>query len=465
MLSDTIELMRSLLAILAAKTVFRINRLTGTGGTSLPGVIAQKIDRDILQKLVNNNFPRGTIVVTGTNGKTTTTKMIADILEANAVSYVHNRTGSNMEGGLIASMAMESNIAGKVSAEVGIFEVDEAFVPKICRAIKPDILLVNNLFRDQLDRYGELDRIAKNFRDLIEELDSTQLVLNADDPLVASLGYGLENKKKVTYFGIGDYTGPKLAHDRTADSIFDPFTQEKLYYTQQYFSHMGKYRGKSGAFRRPKPDYQANNLKQSGLTIEFNINNSNQPVKLNIPGIFNVYNSIAAYSAIKAALNFEDDLIIKAISGASAAFGRSEVLNYDGREVLMLLIKNPTGLNQVIQTYLLSENDRLLVFIINDNYADGRDISWLWDSALEDLSKYKGKIMVGGSRADDMALRLKYAGKKDVLSEPNEELLLKLILKHTTRRSKIFILPTYTAMLSVRGKIVASDEVLKEYWQ
>ena len=458
--------MRSLLAILAAKAAFRINRLTGTGGTSLPGMVAQKIDKDILKKLVKNNFPRGVIVVTGTNGKTTTTKLIADILESNGISYVYNRTGSNMERGLITSVALESNITGRVSADVGLFEVDEAYMPKVCRAIQPNVILVSNLFRDQLDRFGELDKIARSFRNLVEELEATQLVLNADDPLVASLGYELESEKKVTYFGVGDYSGPKLEHDRTADSIFDPFTQEKLYYTQHYFSHLGKYRGKGGAFRRPKPDYQANNLKQKGIeSIQFNINRSDDLVELKIPGIFNVYNAMGAFSAVKASLNLEDDQITKAIAGSTAAFGRSEVLNYFGREALILLIKNPTGLNQIIQTYLLSENDRLLVFIINDSYADGRDISWLWDSALEDLAHYKGKILVGGSRADDMALRLKYAGKKDVLAETNEAELLKLITKHTSKRSKLFILPTYTAMLSIRSQIVASDELQKEYWQ
>jgi len=458
--------MRSLLAILAAKAALKANRLSGSGGSSFPGLIAKKIDSNILEKMVLNNFPRGIIVVTGTNGKTTTTKLIANILEEAGITYVHNRTGSNMERGLISTLAENSDISAKISADVGLFEVDEAYMPKVCRAIKPGTIVVTNLFRDQLDRYGELDKIARSFRGLFEELPTTKLVLNADDPLVASLGYNLESERKATYFGVGDFNGPKLKHDYTADSIFNPFTQEKLHYMDRYFGHIGRYRGKRGGFTRPKPDFVAENVKQKGIeSIRFVVNNSTKAIKLEMPGLFNVYNSISAYAAVKISLDLSEKDIIFALNESSAAFGRSESLNYLNRDILLLLIKNPTGLNQVIQSYLLKEKDRLLVFVINDNYADGRDISWLWDAAFEDLSDYKGKIIVGGSRAYDMALRLKYAGLKGISIEPDESKLLEKIEKNSSKRSKVFMLPTYTAMLSMRSKIVAADEKAKEYWQ
>jgi UDP-N-acetylmuramyl tripeptide synthase len=458
--------MRSLLAIIAAKTALKANRLTGSGGTAMPGMLAQKLDKDILRKLVRNNFPRGIIVVTGTNGKTTTTKLIANILEENGLSYVHNKAGSNMERGLISTVAEASSISGRIDADVGLFEVDEAYMPKVCMAIQPHTIVVTNLFRDQLDRYGELDKIANSFRNLFNDLPNVQLILNGDDPLVASLGYNLENSKKAVYFGIEDYKGPILKHDRTADSIFDPFTQSKLKYEQHYFGHIGRYKAKRGGFTRPKLDFQAKNVRQNGIdSIKFVVNNSTKAIKLDIPGLYNVYNSLAAYAATRTALNLDEKAIISSLSGSSAAFGRSETLNYVGREVLMLLIKNPTGLNQVIQTYLMKERDRLLVFVINDNYADGRDISWLWDAAFEDLRGYKGKVMVGGTRVYDMALRLKYAGLEDVTIEPDEAKLLNLIESNSTKRSRIFILPTYTAMLSIRSKLVAQDEKAKEFWQ
>ena len=458
--------MRSLLAITVAKAILKVNRITGSGGSSLPGLVAKKFDPDILKKLVQNNFPKGIIVVTGTNGKTTTTSLIANILSQDGVSFVHNKTGSNMERGLISTMIESSSIAGKFNAEVGLFEVDEAYMPKVCRIINPSWVVVTNLFRDQLDRYGELDKVARSFRDLFEDLAGTQLVLNADDPLVASLGYNLESDHKPIYFGVDDYVGPKLVNDHTADSIFNPFTQEKLYYTQQYFGHIGKYRGKGGGFTRPKPDYNANNVKQTGTTsIKFSINNSKDSLKLDLPGLFNVYNALAAFSLTKVASNTPDEVIYSALNKSSAAFGRSEEVDFEGRNLLLLLIKNPTGLNQIIQTYLSREKDRLLVFVINDNYADGRDVSWLWDAALEDLKNYKGKIIVGGARANDMALRLKYAGLDDILVETDNNKLIEAILANSTKRSKIFLLPTYTAMLDLRAKLTAQDAKTKEYWK
>lgn len=458
--------MRTILVILAAKIAFKLNRISGSGGTALPGLVAQKLDKDILRKLTMKNFPRGIIVVTGTNGKTTTTRLIANVLEEAGISYVHNRTGSNLERGLIASVVGASSVDGRVGADVGLFEVDEAYIPAVCRAIKPKMIVVTNLFRDQLDRYGELDKIARSFREVFDDLAQTHLVLNADDPLVASLGFKLENERKVTYFGVGDFIGKRLENDRTADSVFDPFTQEKLYYTQQYFGHIGKYRSKNSEFTRPKLDFEAHDLKQKGIEgISFVVNKTTKTIKLGLPGIFNVYNSIATYAVVKTFFNLEEEQIVAGITSSTAAFGRSEKLYYQNREMLMLLVKNPTGLNQMIQTYLLNEPDRLLVFVINDNFADGRDVSWLWDAALEDLKSYKGKIIASGTRALDMALRLKYAGIEDVLVAPSTKDLLEVILHQTTRHSKVFVLPTYTAMLSLRSSLVSEDDKLQEYWQ
>lgn len=458
--------MHTLLAIAVAKATLKINQLTGSGGTALPGLVAQKLDSRILAKLTAINFPRGIIVVTGTNGKTTTTRLITSILDKAGIRYIYNKAGSNMERGLIASIIEAGSYNGKIDAEVGLFEVDEAYVPKVCRAIKPRAIVVTNLFRDQMDRYGELDKIARNFRDLFNDLDRMDLILNADDPLVASLGCGLENDHRVVYFGVDDFVGKMLKHDRTADSIFDPFSQEKLYYTQRYFSHIGKYRSKEGGFKRPKPDYLAHSLCQEGVkNISFVVNKATKPITIGIPGIFNVYNSIAAFAATKLLFGLEDNVITSGIAGSSVAFGRSERLSYEDREILMLLIKNPTGLNQIIQTYLLNEPDRLLVFVINDNLADGRDVSWLWDAAIEDLRSYKGSIVVAGTRAWDMALRLKYAGIDDVLVQADSRQLLATIARQTAKHGKVFVLPTYTAMLSLRSQLVARDVKAREYWK
>lgn len=457
--------MRTFFAILLAKIAFKINRMTGSGGTALPGLIAQKLDPNILAKLTAVNFPRGIIVVTGTNGKTTTTQLIANILDVAGIKYTNNKSGSNLERGLITSIISSSTIGGRIDAEIGLFEVDEAFMPRVCRAIKPKMIVVTNLFRDQLDRYGELDKIARSFRELFEDLPHSKLVLNADDPLVASLGYNLENERKVVYFGVDDFVGKSLKHDRTADSIYDPFTYEKLYFTQRYFGHIGKYRSNSG-FKRPKLDFSVSQLKQEGIkSMSFVVNNATKPIKLDIPGVFNVYNSLASYATAKSFLSLADKEIITGIGNSKAVFGRSEVVHYKKRELLMLLIKNPTGFNQIIQTYLINEADRLLVLIINDNYADGRDISWLWDASVEDLCAYKGKIVVSGTRAWDMALRLKYAGLSNVTVETDSNQILATIEAQTSPHSPVYILSTYTAMLALRAQLVAGDSQMKEYWQ
>lgn len=458
--------MRKSLAITSAKFVSKAGALFGKGGTALPGLVAERLDPDLLDKLAQNNFAKGIVVVTGTNGKTTTSKMIADIFDAQGISYVRNSAGSNLERGILATIIAQSDFGGRCKAEMAILEVDEAYIPIVCPALKPKMVVVTNLFRDQLDRYGELDSIAKSFTKTFAALGAT-LVLNADDPLVTSLGG--EESTQCVYFGISDYNGEKIEHDNTADSIFDPVNGEKLHYLQRYFGHMGIYRSDSSDFKRPKPNIEL--VKMHKITkseSEYDVKTATeiQKVTLPVPGLYNIYNSLSAFS-VGVVLKIDAKVIAGSLSQSKAAFGRGEVLSYGGKTIQIMLIKNPTGFNQVIQTFLKPKpQDNPLLICINDNLADGRDVSWLWDSAIEDLAGYKGKIVVSGSRAYDMALRLKYAGinTKTLVIEPNLSKALNIWSKSINKNTTGYILPTYTAMLGLRSVIARnSDEKVEEY--
>ena len=431
----------------------------------MPGLVAKKIQPDILRELARQNFPKGIIVITGTNGKTTTAKMVSDALAEAGISHIHNRAGSNLERGIIASILENCDSKGRCDAEMAVFEVDEAFVPSVCLQILPRYLAITNLFRDQLDRYGELDSIAKSFSKTLNDLDC-KVILNADDPLVASLGLEVKDSKRVTYFGISDYKGPKIDNDYAQDSVFEPKTGELLKYSQRIFGHLGIYSSNDGKFKRPSPDVNLTKMiknDNSGSTFDVKVSTESQKYNISLPGAYNVYNSLATI-AICSACNLEPKIARGSLEVTTAAFGRMESVSYQQRDFLLLLIKNPTGFNQIIQTYLKSKVETPLWLIINDNFADGRDVSWLWDAALEDITNYQGQIFVSGTRAYDMALRLKYANIENVIVVPDIQKALTAIHGKTKQDEQIYVLPTYTAMLELRKRLVKQSES-KEFWR
>lgn len=432
----------------------------------MPGLVAKKLYPDILKALAEINFPDGVIVVTGTNGKTTTSKMISDILTKAGISHIHNRAGSNLERGIIATILEHADSKGRCKARMGLFEVDEAYVPSVSSQLQPRYIVITNLFRDQLDRYGELDKTATRLGDALLKLN-TKAILNADDPLVASLGLNLKDDKRVVYFGISDYKGNKTEHDYALDSVFDPNTGDMLKYSQRYFGHLGIYSAPNSSFKRPKPSVDlVSMLKNDQEGSKFEVENEKTKLNLQLPlgGTYNIYNALAAV-ALAITMGLEPKAVELALAESSAAFGRMETIEYDERKLLLLLIKNPTGFNQIIQTYLKSDLQKPLWLIINDKLADGRDVSWLWDSALEDIKDYAGAIVVSGTRAYDMALRLKYAGiDKNVSIEPELEDGLRAVINKVQVGETVHVLPTYTAMLALREKLV-KDTKGKEFWQ
>lgn len=459
-----------LIIVWICKLVGGLSRVLGKGGGSaLPGLLAEQSDNEILGQL-GSKLRHGSIVITGTNGKTTTTKMVEQILVSAGYKVLTNRSGSNLSRGIISSLIESISWGGRFRAEVGLFEVDEASMPIVCKALRPQAVVVLNLFRDQLDRYGELDTTAAKIGQAIAELDG-DLYLNADDPLVASLTRFTDKAvTKVHYFGVEEAKVDKLEHDLAADSDHCPFDGAELKYHQNFFGHIGHYVCPKGDFDRPKPEMALYGYK-SGEAFKLRFGDAEAKLYLPLPGLYNAYNALAAASLCRG-LGIELERACRALESVTAAFGRVERLELDGREVYLLLIKNPTGFNQVIQTFLAGEKSHSLMIAINDNFADGRDISWLWDVAIEELRVHtagaeagqKGhRIVVSGVRALDMALRFKYAEQR-VTVEVDIEAAFKQAVAAAEPGETVYILPTYTAMLELRER-VRTLGLVKGYWE
>ncbi len=445
--------MRTAVAIIAAKIARRLSRWQGGGATALPGVIGLKVQPQLVAKLAGELA--GTVVVTGTNGKTTTSRFLGSAWHAAGRRYVHNQAGSNLLRGIASSLALNRPSKRQRASTYGLFEVDEATMPAACTALQPDVVLVLNLFRDQLDRYGELARTAEYLRHGLEALPaSSTVVLNADDPLVASLGKDL--KQRVVYFGVQDPSVARSQLPHAADSLSGP-DGELLEYDAVYVGHLGHYRSRSGSLVRPMPEIALEKVALDGIRgsqLTIRTGQTTVQLSLKLPGLYNAYNALAALAAGVAA-GIPAETVAEAVSKTAAAFGRVEQIAVGNKTVWLGLIKNPTGTNEVIHTLALDGQPKDLLVLINDNFADGTDVSWLWDADFEELLPQLRSIRVGGTRAADMAVRLKYAGR----SEPEINLAgsvgqaLSDGLDAVPDGGTLYVLPTYTAMLELRREL------------
>jgi lipid II isoglutaminyl synthase (glutamine-hydrolysing) len=461
--------LRRTLAIITGKSVLNVLKRAGRGGTALPGLLAHSLDPHILNNLTAR-LPSGSLVVTGTNGKTTTTRLISTILDQAGLKVVNNRSGSNLIRGLISTLLTESNIQGKIGADIGLFEVDEAAFPLAVGEIAPKTILINNLFRDQLDRYGELDTIRKKWISAIEKLPpNTTLVLNADDPSLAYVSRFAPQGVKVVFYGLDDPHQQLAALPHAVDSARCVVCQAPLIYSAVYISHMGHYRCSQCDFSRPKLDYTARNVtlngtQGSGFSLE---NSESLDLNLGIPGLYNVYNAAGA-ATLALTLGLAPVNIQNGLENFKAAFGRIERVNLpEAKQLLLVLVKNPVGFNEVLRMLTQSQDQKLkLLILLNDLTADGRDISWLWDVDFEILADRVAWGFTGGLRAPDMALRLKYAGvPADLLSahEDIAEVLDKAIVRLESGET-LYVLPTYTAMLKLREVLTKKGLVLP-FWE
>jgi UDP-N-acetylmuramyl tripeptide synthase len=443
-----------------------IRRLGRGGGTAIPGIVANVIDPGTLDKL-SRQVPAGCLVVGGTNGKTTTARMLARILTGAGLRVIHNRTGSNLERGISAAFAGQSSVMGRPAGDIAVVEADEAALPEVVRRIAPRLVILLNLFRDQLDRYGELDTITNRWREAIRKLSADQTVLiNADDPSLVALSR--ETRARLCTFGLDDpqYVLDELPH--AADSATCPLCGTALRYDRLYLSHLGEYHCQQCGFGRPMLDFAGHDvvlhgLNASGVTIE--MPEGSETVFVGVPGLYNVYNALAA-GAAGSVLGLQAQTVSDGLRTFHSAFGRVEQIEYRGRRLIMVLIKNPVGFNEVLRMLALTEQTDPALIVINDLDADGRDVSWLWDADVELLAGLPIQVATAGTRGADMAVRLKYSGICSDRITPLGDLknALETFVQSFPLGAQGIILPTYTAMLELR-RILANQGVVSAFWQ
>jgi UDP-N-acetylmuramyl tripeptide synthase len=449
--------------ILAARAVGELARRAGRGGgTSLPGKVLSRQEPRAIERLAAR-LPEGTAVISATNGKTTTAAMAASILQRTGVRLVHNRAGANMAGGVASTLLGAARRGGAIAGELGLFEVDEFWLDRIGPELHPRAMLLGNLFRDQLDRYGELDTIADRWAALVASTNDVHLALNADDPLIADLG---RDRRDVTYFGVED---PSMALDQmqhASDSKHCRRCGAAYVYDAVYLGHLGRYRCLSCGQTRPDPAVAAERIELHGTrsaSFELRTPAGSATVVLPLPGLYNVYNALGAAS-LCLSLGATLEQIAAGLSSVSAAFGRAERIAVADHELSILLMKNPAGANEILRTLALESGPLDLLGILNDRTADGRDISWIWDADFELLADRARRVTCAGTRAAELALRLKYAGiPTDRLHvTPSLPAALDQALA-ASADGPLFALPTYTALLELREELSRRGHV-GQFW-
>jgi UDP-N-acetylmuramyl tripeptide synthase len=440
------------ITLLVAKAAAKLSRLLGRGGgQALPGLVAERMDPHLAKKLAAG-LTHGVILVTGTNGKTTTTKLIADMLAAAGERVLTNSTGSNLKRGVTSALIADANISGKVQATIGLFEVDEASLRRVAPELQPKHIVVLNLFRDQLDRYGELDTTAALIGQGIAATQA-RLYLNADDPLVASLAKYAKLPATVSWFGIeGLPSGSATAQKTATDSDRCPTCRSRLVFSRVFYGHIGHYRCPKGDFNRPQPNVAITSVAQAGLEgSKFTVamEGKRSDVSFTLPGTYNMYNALAAM-CLAQGLGVSQSQVRDVLASAEAAFGRVERVQVGKKVLYLLLIKNPAGFTQVVETFFVGKEGVSVLFAVNDLAADGRDVSWLWDVPLEMISADSPAAVVSGTRAADMALRLYYAGIEATVVEDYGSAVERL-LEQMPAGQPAYILPTYTALVAIRN--------------
>ncbi|MDR7421297.1 MAG: MurT ligase domain-containing protein [Armatimonadota bacterium] len=461
--------MRDAAAILAGRLAARASRALGAGGgTTVPGRVALALAPGLIGRLVAR-LPGGVVLVSGTNGKTTTARLLDGVLAAAGRTAVHNRAGANLLPGIASALVERAGLDGRPRAEVGLFEVDEFALPAAVEATRPLVVVLLNLFRDQLDRYGEIDIIAERWARALAALPpGATVVANADDPMVADVAATWAGR--CLLFGLDD--APDRGGARTLEHAADARYCYRCGVLYEYglvaLGHMGHYRCPRCGRARPAPAVRARTVRLRGADGAFFtlvLPDGEVAISTALPGLYNVYDATAA-AAGALALGADVATIARGLAATAPAFGRGERVALDGREALFLLAKNPAGFNAVLRTVLDAEAAPVVLIAINDLAADGRDISWLWDVDFEVLRDRARAVVVSGLRAEDMALRLKYAGvpASCVTVERDPLRALEAGRARLGDGERLYVLPTYTAMLDLRDRL-ARQGYLRGFWK
>lgn len=454
-------MIRKTAAVWAGKATGTLSRVTRRGGgTTLPGDVARAIDPKILTKLTAD-LAQGSIVITGTNGKTTTARLVGWLLEGAGHRVVANRAGANLIYGLTAAAVGRADTKGKLHADWGVFEIDEASLPRAVEEIQPRSTVVLNLFRDQLDRYGELETIARKIETALGALPhDAQAILNADDPRVAEIGLNLS--RPPTWFGLDDEAVATHTLPHAADARTCPRCGSTLIFERVYVGHDGVYVCPNHDFQRPSPDLAATDIRLDGFD-GLGATIGGERIEMRLGGLYNVYNVLAAFAA-GLSVGLEAKYIADRLRSFRAAFGRQEHVEFRSRHLVLVLSKNPAGFNETLRTAVDLAKGKNFILGLNDRKADGTDVSWIWDVDFEILAGKELVVIPAGVRAHDLAVRLKYAGVKAEAPQTDPGKALDLLIKNTVEGDTAHLLCTYTAMLDLRAELVRRGWA-QPYWE
>jgi|TARA_B110000438_G_scaffold290784_1_gene326950 lipid II isoglutaminyl synthase (glutamine-hydrolysing) len=454
------------------KSLLRILRISG--GTALPGLIIERFYPKVLDELASN-FSKKIIVISGTNGKTSTTNILKNIVSNNHISVISNYSGSNLKRGIISAYLDSLNTFGKFvkNNSLIILEIDEAILPEICEKIRPSTILLLNLFRDQLDRYGEIDKIREKWLLTFSNtmFEHSQLHINADDYLLSDVAQNFAGS--VHYYGVDD----PLLEDKSSDPTIENHychCGKKISHSVRYYAHVGKWQCDDCGNQRIIPTTIATNIRQDLNSVTFNLNSKNESHSFTSSsiGLFSVYNAVAAFSIVLN-LGMKMEHLVKGFSSENNVFGRQEAFIIDQKRVKLFLVKNPAGLNQVIYAltqknhYKNTSENKLkklnILFALNNRVEDGKDVSWIYDADIERLSDHTNLLVISGIRADDLALRFVMSNRENIMIEKDLKNSVKLILSKSPPNSDIYLLLTYSAMMKYR-KYFAKISGSKPFW-
>lgn len=444
---------RAIIAILLCKALRLLSRLLHRGGTAMPGRFALRVCPELLGLLAKDVK---TVAITGTNGKTTSARMIEEAFSLRNMSYFANRSGANLISGITTEFVMNCSLGGKMRKEYAVIECDEAAARKVFGQLKPQVIVVTNLFRDQLDRYGEVTHTLENIREAIKGAPEALLCLNADCSLTASLALDLPNR--AVYFGVDQGAVPSHGVPEISDATHCIRCKREYEYDYISYGHLGGFRCPGCGYRRHAADYAVTDVleqRMDGSSIVMRVKGEKRLVTVNLPAMYNIYNAAGALAAV-CEMGLGLDAAAEALAGFKCGFGRMEQFSLGRGGTKMMLVKNPAGCNQVIEFLQNIKEKFVLVVCLNDRGADGTDISWIWDADFEGLSALSGrleKVIVSGDRAADMRVRIKYAGISDahIAVQQDYEALVQWI---EGQDRPVFIMPTYTAMLELRQAVI-----------